>query len=147
MQYYEPVREGRRPGVLVQRGCRIPASLFWRASQSPIRPTAFVQGLEARGVGEAQVAFAEGAEAGARYRRHAGLVQQPRLQRPGIESGARDVREGIEGAAWVGAAEPGQRAQRRDDVGAPFGKCRNPSAASVPAVRSGAAMPRTAPTR
>src|SRR5207302_7501375 len=64
--------------------------------------------LDAAGVGKAQVILAECPEAGAGDRRDPGLVEQLALQVAGAVAGALDIGEGVEGAARVGAADPGQ---------------------------------------
>ena len=67
-----------------------------------------VDGVEAVGVGEAEIALAMRAEAGAGDGRDAGLFEQLRSGTCGVEAGAGDVGEGVEGAARIGAAEAGQ---------------------------------------
>src|ERR1700689_1741664 len=76
-------------------------------------------------VGESQIAVAEGTEAGARHRRDAGLVQEPRLQGPGGKTGTLDIRECIEGAARIGAAEAVQNVEGGNDIGAALGEGRD----------------------
>src|SRR5580658_8357695 len=82
----------------------------------------FLDGARAGRIGEAQIALAEGTEAGPRDRGDPGLVEEPRLERAAVETGPGDVGEGIEGASRHGAAETRKRVQRADDDRAPLGE-------------------------
>src|SRR5260370_39304260 len=70
---------------------------------------------EARRVGEAQIAVAEGAEAGAGDGGDPGLLEQAPLQRAAVEAGAGDVGGSVEGAARRGAEKAGEGGPRPDD--------------------------------
>src|SRR3546814_18483726 len=71
--------------------------------------------LDAVGVGEADIAFAELPEAGAGDRRDAGFFEELVLQRPGREAGALDIGEGVEGAAGIDTTKARDLVQCGDD--------------------------------
>src|SRR5215472_4635001 len=77
---------------------------------------------KARGIGEAQIALAEPAEAGAGEGRDPSFLQEDVLQGARIEPGAAHVGKRIEGAAGIDAAEARELAERLDDVLAPLGE-------------------------
>src|SRR5690242_9292009 len=79
----------------------------WRVLQQPAPDPrdGLLKLLEASSVGDADEALAVGAERGAGDGGNARLLEESRLQGLGVEPGAGDVGEGIEGAARPDAAE------------------------------------------
>ena len=90
------------------------------------------------GVRDAHVALAELAERGARQHRHAGLLEQLVLEVARLQAGLRDVRERVERALRLDAADAGQvvQALRRRARGgrgtARSSRARRPSGRSAP---------------